>query len=285
MGPEVQLCLSTAHSTGTSLEEDIRIASEAGFTCLDAWAPKLEAYHAAYPVAWLDARMRERKVYLAAVSGLELLPPYPAGSALMGIDGDYADDYAVLQAHFLELCSWLDALGGGIVVMRPGLLPAGAIGEKAVTAGLVRELQDLAALAAPFEVQIAFEFRGRAGSPVRTLEGSRDLIRLVAQHNVGLALSTVDLSLGGSRPDRIEPLGTSQLKLVHLGDVAGLSLKGSQDEERVLPGQGVVPLPEICKHLAAQGFRGPYSVEPPAGQPAESAALARQAASDMLTTL
>lgn len=281
MRPEVQLCLSMAHSTGTSFEEGVRIASEAGFTCLDAWAPKLEAYQAAYPVAWLDARMREGNIYLAAASGLEFLPSYPAGPALMGID----DDYAVLQAHFLELCSWLDALGGGIVVVRPSLLPAGPIGEKAVTAGLVRELRDLGALAAPFEVQIAFEFRGRAGSPVRTLEGSLNLIRLVAQRNVGLALSTVDLSLGGSRPDEIGPLGTSQLKLVHLGDVADLSPEGPQDEERVLPGQGIVPLREICKRLAAQGFRGPYSVEPPAGQPAESAALARQAALDMLTML
>jgi 2-keto-myo-inositol isomerase len=284
MGPEIQLCLSTAHSTSTSLEEDIRIASEAGFTCLDAWEPKLEPHPAAYPVAWLDARMREGKVYLAAVSGLELLPPYPAGSALPGIAG-YAAGYAVLQAHFLELCSWLDALGGGIVVVRPGLLPGGSTGEKAVIAGLVRELRGLAALAAPFEVQIAFEFRGSAGSPVHTLQDGQDLIRLVAQHNVGLALSTVELSVSGSRPDEIGPLDISQLKLVHLGDVAHLAPEGPQDEERVLPGHGVVPLREICKRLAARGFRGPYSVEPPAGQPAESAGLARQAALDMLAML
>ena len=61
--------------------------------------------------------------------------------------------------------------------------------------------------------------------------------------------------------------------------------EGPQDEERVLPGQGVVPLREICKRLVAHGFLGPYSVEPPAGQPAENAALARQAALNMLAML
>ena len=280
MAPSIHLILSEPHSMNTSLEEDIRAAAEAGFACLDLWAPKLGDYLANYPVASLDARLREHSIYVAAISGAGPIPAYQAGSASR-------EEQIVFRAQFLEHCMHLDALGGGIIVVCPGPRPGREIGEKALTAWTVRSLRGLSGLAAPFEVQVAFEFRGDVSSSVRSLQASQEIVDLVGRRNVRLALSTFQLQLSGSGPEQVEALHTGKLALVHFGGIKDLSPEAERDEKRLLPGRGVLLLQDTCRRLAAKGFRGPYSVQLPAGQHLclGSAALARQAALEVLAPL
>lgn len=108
MAASIQLCLSESRAPESSLMDDLRVASEAGFSALDLWAPKLDAYLATYPVIWLDAEMQKHRVHATSISGIGLSP------------SDDREARLLREARFLELCTDLDALGGETIVICPG---------------------------------------------------------------------------------------------------------------------------------------------------------------------
>jgi sugar phosphate isomerase/epimerase len=303
----LKLCLAGDRSRATSLEEDIRIASEAGFTCIDLWSPKLDEYLATYPTVWLDIKMREHHVYPVAVSGVELALPATREQDLLK------------QAHLLELCTRLDALGGGTIVIHPRVQPwdedPTAETEPAQTVPrLVRALRAYSGLAAPFDVHLALEFRADARGTTRTLAASQEIVRKVSRSNVGLSLNTLGLYESEVRPEELNTLDVGRLKLVHLERAP--SVKRSSHPTSAPAGRGKTemwatpspaldrmpgvtesPLQAICEHLATQGFRGPYCITYPTKQeaaklalgsqtlPQERARWAKQVALDLLTPL
>jgi sugar phosphate isomerase/epimerase len=305
------LCLSGCRSCTTSLEEDLAIASQAGFSCIDLWSPKLDEYLAIYPIVWLDMKLREQHVYPAAVSGVEL-------AVRATREQDLVD-----QARFMELCTHLDTLGGGIIVVHPRV--QGQDGDAAANApsaqtvpGMVRALRAYSDLAAPFDVHVALEFRADAHSTVRTLAASQEIVQQVSQSNVGLSLNTLDMCKSGITPEGLNALDVGRLKLVHLeaalpachnpaewGKVAipAPSEWGAQEGSPLVPALHGIPeekgppLRVICAQLAVLGFRGPYCITCPSkakatelapggqGSSLEHVREAKQAALDLLTPL
>jgi sugar phosphate isomerase/epimerase len=294
-----RLCLSESRSPSATLEEDLSIANEAGLTCIDLWSPKLDEYLATYPIVWLDMKLREHQVYPAAVSGVEL-------AVRTTREQDLID-----QAHFLELCTHVDALGGGIIVVHPRVQNRDGHAEvEAASAQIVpmtvRALRAYADLAAPFDVHVAFEFRSDAYSAVRTLAASQEIVQQVSRSNVGLSLSTLNMYESGVTPEELDALDMGRLKLVHLEGALSPPLRAQEKAGESatcallphgMPGQEESFLQVICGHLAAYGFRGPYSIACPATQeaddlapgsqasPLERALEAKQAALDLLTPL
>lgn len=270
----MRLCLGGTRRMDISLEEEIAAAAQAGFASLDLWAPKFDDYLAIQPVAMLGACLQEHSVYIAAIRGVDPIPPNSRPEDLLA------------QARFLEQCTRLDALGGGIIVVHPGSRPDQGISTQEVVARTVRALRDLSSLAAPFEVTVALEFCSNARSLVRSMEVSQEIVGLVARENVGLALSTLQFHLGKAQVKDLDALDVQRLCLVRLGDLADVPMDSVRDEDRVLPGWGVVPLAEICGRLADRGYRGVYSVELPAPHSVllEAALAAWRAASDVLAS-
>jgi sugar phosphate isomerase/epimerase len=281
----------------TSLEEDLAIASEAGLTYIDIWSPKLDEYLATYPIVWLDMKLREHHIYPAAVSGVELAVHAAREQDLVN------------QAHFLELCTQLDALGGGIIVVHPGVqIENGNAEVKATSAKtvpwIVHALRAYSGLAAPFDVHLAFEFRAGTRSSVRTLGASQEIVQQVSRSNVGLSLNTLEMCKSGIKPEELDALDMGRLKLVHLEPPVPQSPYPAGRGTATLPvppewgvREGETPLQTICGYLAAQGFRGPYCIAYPTQQkaaenapgdqvsPLEHALEAKQAALNLLTPL
>ena len=104
------LCLSTDRASSAEIDGKLQIASEAGFSCIELWAPALETYLASHPVVWLDLQMRQCGIHRLIVNGL---------APLSIVRGTRDEDALVSQARFLELCTHLDALGGAILVLHP----------------------------------------------------------------------------------------------------------------------------------------------------------------------
>jgi sugar phosphate isomerase/epimerase len=296
-----RLCLSQSRSPTSSLEEDLAIASAAGFTHIDLWSPKLDNYLATYPIVWLDIKLREHHVYPAAVSGMEL-------AVRTGQEEDL-----VHQAQFLELCTHMDTLGGGIIVVHPKVqIEDGDSEVKATLAQtvpwMVRALHTYSDLAAPFDVHVAFEFRSDVHSPVRTLAASQEIVRQAARSNVGLSLNTLHVCKSAVKPEDLDALDVGKLKLVRLesgpspspplrSEAVSPSPAGRDGAAIPMAREGESRLQTICEHLAAQGFQGPYCIvcppkqkgaEPASGDqasPLECVLEAKQAALDLLTPL
>jgi sugar phosphate isomerase/epimerase len=277
------LCLSGCRSPDATLEEDLRITNEAGLRCIDLWAPKLDEYLATYPIVWLDMKLREHHVYLAAVSGIGLTVHTTREQDLLD------------QARFLELCTHVDTLGGGIIVVHPKAQivdwNAKAKATSQLVMAMVGVLRAYSDLAAPFDVHVAFEFRSDAQSALRPLATGQEIVQRVSRTNVGLALNTLDLCRSGVKPEELDALDMRRLKLVHLegATVAPMPPRAPVKEESCLP--------VICGYLVAHGFRGPYCIACPTTQqaddlapddqasPLERVLEAKQAALDLFTAL
>jgi hypothetical protein len=288
MATDIRLCLSEPCATEPPLRDDVRAAGEAGFSSLDLWAPKLDDCLATYPLIWLDMHMQKHRVYPLSISGLEPL------------QWNTREDRLVYQARFLELCTHLDALGGGILVVHLGASLA-SDGES-TTVGqsqLVRALRDCSDLAAPFEVQVALEFQAGTGSALRTLSASQQVVHSVERRNVGLALGIDHLRESGGKAEDVEALDVSKLWLVRLATPSPVPpLRWPTEQGRPSDSAGGSPVSTfqqaLCQRLAARGFYGPYCV--PLPEPASSeqrsvdaligrARQARQAALELLTPL
>jgi sugar phosphate isomerase/epimerase len=273
-GTPYTLCLSASHAPDADIDRELQTASQAGFSCVELWAPALDAYLARHPLVWLELQLRQHGLYVSAISDLDPLP---------AADSAAAEDRLVHQAHFLELCAHLDALGGGTLVLH-----LDASQETRGTEASTRALRDYADLAAPFEVTLALEFR--ATSRVPDFEAALDLVRRAARSNVRLAISAREWCASGAGPRSLEAFEPGLLALVHLDDTLDPSPQSEAPD----------PARDLYARLAAAGFRGPYCVPLPAphvktsatpaapgaqGAQEARARAARQAAQDLLAPL
>lgn len=236
--PKYSLCLSTSRSPTAEIDRELQVAGEAGFSCVELWAPALEAYLARYPVVWLDMQLRQHGIRALVLDGLAPLA------------AEHTEDTLVNQARFLEQCTHLDSLGGGTIVLRPA---AGQEENQSRSEANARALRIYADLAAPFEVILAFEFQ--ANSMVPGLSAAHDLVQRVARSNLRLALSVREWAAQGSDPQELEAFDPSQLALVHLDRPLDQQPTESESDSAQDP----------CARLAAAGFRGPYCISLPSG--------------------
>lgn len=211
----MQVCLSA----DLPIERAARVASEAGLRCLDVSAAALEAYLATYPVALLDTTLSQHDLYIAVVSECG---PIPVRAGSQGL---------LLEARFLDICTHLDALGGGVIAVARGT--SGTVDQ------VVRALRALAELAAPFDIRIVLDCSDGEQPPREQVRAGMAIVERVKHSHVGLAL---DLdALADARQLDVERLGAVRV------------------------GGGTEPRSEAVALLAALGFGGPVSVRLSAG--------------------
>lgn len=214
----------------------------------------------------------------------ELLAAAAAGrgspGAFWGLNGvgmrllpDGRLDRARLEADLdrrLEVCA---ALGTPRLLMVPPVAPGLAVPDPL---GGVREGIELARDAtARAGVVLAFEFLGVAGCPVGTPHAAAAVTEQL--EGVVLVLDSYHWHLCG-RPS-LDGFPVERLAIVHLNDLPDRPAAELRDADRLLPGEGVLPLADLVRDLEERGYRGPYSLETfnPAHWAADPARLAARA--------
>ncbi len=93
--------------------------------------------------------------------------------------------------------------------------------------------------------------------------GVSDAYQVAAEAGVRLVLDTVHLAVAGAGAEEIAELPEEAIGLVHLSDAvtAGKAVGELEDSDRVLPGEGALPLVEILSGIRATGYIGAASVE------------------------
>ena len=81
--------------------------------------------------------------------------------------------------------------------------------------------------------------------------------------NLRLVLDTFHLAVSGTPISAIQQMDAAEIGLIHLSDaiVGDHSVSDISDEDRVLPGEGELPLLNYLGALADIGYVGPVSVE------------------------
>jgi len=232
-----------------TLPEDIVAAGKAGFKALEIWAAKMDTYLANRSLDDLNAIFTGHRVQPASINSIEF------------ITFRSAEDYALVKARCHELCARADALRCDKIVVVPSPTPEGGASWDEMEAESVRVLRDLADIAAPYGVQLAFEFLGFGWCSVRTLGQCWEIVQAVNRPNIGLVIDTCHFFAGGSELSSIEAVDPEKLLIFHINDVEDRPEETIEDAHRLLPGEGIIPLDDILSRLKGIGFNGLCSIE------------------------
>lgn len=238
-------CFSGASTMPATFAEDVAACAAGGFAVLEVWLTKLEIH--LQSASALDTRK------LLADSGVR-----PAAGAYQG--GLLLSQGDARRAHFdhfrrrLEMC---EAVGIPLMILAPDFRQA--IQPQDLQRAVV-SLTQAAQWAAGFGVRLALEFR--AGETFCTnLETAVRLAAACGEPNVGINLDVFHFQTGPSKFDDLDLLSPANLAFVQVCDLAGVPRELAVDADRVLPGDGDLPLVNIIAKLGALGYNGELSLE------------------------
>jgi 2-keto-myo-inositol isomerase len=268
----MQLALNGATIMHAPLCDDLEIAAEAGFSALEVWAPKLDAYLRERSLEELAGRMLALGVRPWCINSIEDITPRDALGRARIIE------------QLERTAAVARAIGAPSIVVVPGRAPAGFDRAAAVAdaVAVLRLMSDVAG-----DVGLAFEFLGKPGCSVPTLDMAIDIVAEADRPNVGMVIDTFHFHAGGSRMADLARVPIDRLFVVHLNGCEDRPKTELIDAHRLFPGEGVIPIEEILRALRSRGFDGMMSIEifrPEywARDPRDVARAARSKAEDVL---
>jgi sugar phosphate isomerase/epimerase len=231
----VQLGLHGATIPQSSFLQGLHEAATAGFS---AYEPEVVRVAAATPAQIAEAPAVAKKC------GLALLP-------LNEIEA--FGDLTIQRAR--EIFTIAQSLSIRAVTVCPVATKGPLTMDEALAA-----LKPFSKEAAAFQVSLYLEMMCFAGRPFNTFEGS---LRLAEKSGMKLVLDTFHYAVAGATPEQVASLPAEMIGVVHITDAVteGKQLGDLVDADRVLPGEGGLPLAEIMDAIRQTGYRGGMSVE------------------------
>ena len=224
----------------TSTPRSLEIAREAGFDGIEARAERLLVDAAEIRAA--AARVRPGEVWSLNGVRITLRP-----------DGTL--DRATLEADLaprLEICR--EGGAAALLAVPPRLA---GVGEDQALRGVREGLEIARDHAARDGVSIAFEFLGFSDCPIRTPAAAGRVVDGLA--DVHLVLDSCHWHASGS--GALDEFRVDRLAMVHLNDAPAKPPETLEDADRVLPGLGVIRLPELVAALRGCRYQGSWSLE------------------------
>ena len=226
-----------SRSMAGPLDARLKATREAGFAQIMLSASDLTSHPGG-----MDAAVAAVKASGLRVSGFQTLADF---EGLVGPSLAYKMGVA---KSMLEMCHAVD---GHFLVASASTLSHAA----SDTPTLMRHLRQLAMLAIPMNIRIAYRACSQ-GAVVRHFMQAWDLVCEADMPNLGLCLDTIDMLTTGASQDDIDCLDGEKLFLVQLAD----SIHALAPHFRVFPGEG-----EHSNDLATWvsafhglGYRGDY---------------------------
>lgn len=245
----MKLSFNGATTMHAPLETDIAAAAAAGFELLEIWAAKLRTF--------LETRTTGELKRIFDAHGVR---PYSINS-IEHVTFRDAEAYAKIK----EECAYLSRIAAELkcpyVVVVPGRLPVNPVGIEEIVKHSVVVLNELAGIAEPHGVSLAFEFLGQTDCSVQTLGLAREIVERVDRPDVGMVLDSFHFYAGRSTMESIGEIDPAKLYVFHINDAEDRPREDLNDSHRLYPGLGILPLRELTANLKAVGFDGVVSVE------------------------
>jgi len=244
-GPSLVLCSATIFDR--PLEDKIVAAAAGGFDAITVW-----------PHDYAGAR--ERGLDDAAIR--RLLSDH--GVVIDGVDclldwlpGDQVPDMPVFRATEDDLYRVADALGGRFINV------AQAFGATVDVPRATELFAGICERAARRELLVTLEPVPWAG--IGKASVAKSIVAGSKAANARLAIDTWGFFRGGSRLDDLQGLGGAAFDNVQLNDGprAAWSDLFAEASDRLLPGDGELPVAEVIASLESQGFQGHWGIEAP----------------------
>jgi sugar phosphate isomerase/epimerase len=238
-------CISQATTMPRSFAEDVADLAAAGCPGMEVWLTKLEQHLESHSPGETRRIIEDRGLIVAAAA-------YQGGLLLS--QGESR------RAHFDHLRRRLDLCQFFAI---PTLLVVADFVDRVAPLDLERavvSLRQAAEWAAGFGVRLALEFRG-SSKFCSSLDTAVALVAGCGSADVGVNLDVFHWWTGPSKFEDLARLTPANLAFVQVSDVAGVPRELATDADRVLPGDGDLPLHAIMQQLKAIGYNGWISLE------------------------
>ena len=245
----MKIALNGATTMHADLETDIRAAGAAGFDLVELWASKLRSYLETHTIAELRALLTENDVEPYSINSIE------------HITFRTTEDYESIKAQCGELAAIAGQLACPYIVVVPGRLPDAGATKDQIVEESVRVLNELADIAEPYGVSLAFEFLGQVDCSVQTLDLCNEIVETVNRNSVGNVIDTFHFYAGNSTFEAIDSMRPEKLFIFHINDAEDLPKEQLTDAQRLYPGEGILPIAEIKQHFDKIGYDRMVSIE------------------------
>ena len=241
----MQPAISQVCSLPSPFAEDLSDYAAAGWQDIELWLTKLEIYLETHPVSAVRelADQHQLTFPVASFQGGLLINP-----------GEARDLAWQSLTRRLQLCEELEI---GILVVACDVLepPTEASLEQ-----ILEALRQLAEQAAKAKTRIALEFQAEArlGNNLQTVTS---LVAQVNHPSLGICLDAFHFYVGPSKTEDLACLTNENLFHVQLSDLADCPREIAKDRDRILPGEGDIPLLALLNHLKNIQYQGHLSLE------------------------
>ncbi len=238
-------CLSEATTMSASFADDVSAYADAGCDAMEVWLTKLEDHLESHSLAETKKLIIDRNMRLTAAAF--------QGGLLTTTGEQRRVEYEQFQLR-LELCQEF-----GI----PTLIVAADFLDRIDTAKLelaMSSLSEAAEMAGAHQVRLALEFQATA-QWCRGLDTAIALVAATESPHVGVNLDLFHYYTGPSKSEDLAALRPQNLAHVQVCDLAALTRELATDSDRILPGDGDIPLTSIFATLRSVGYDGWVSVE------------------------
>ncbi len=241
-----QLAIHSLSTSHRNLEEALDAYAAADFRYVEPYLPLVKA--------WIEnGHTIEQTQQLFESYGLRVI-----ASSELAVECFHASDVLLpnLRAN-AENLRLIAELGGRAMIVHTD-------GPEQVTAGslepIARALVDLAEATEDVGVDIAVEFN--ASPVVKSLQSGVRVAEIADHPRVGVLFDTAHYHVTPTKFEDINSGSVRWIKHVHLNDMPETPADLThRDFDRVLPGEGVLDLPEIISALERNGYDGYYAIE------------------------
>jgi sugar phosphate isomerase/epimerase len=238
-------CLSQVCSLESSFEDDVENYAAGGCTAIELWVGKLDAYLEKHSEADLLAMLKQHGV-AAPVASFQ--------GGLLSSQGEFRKQHWEAFERRLAQCRALEV---GVLVVAADV--AGPLSQQDVDRVQV-SLGEAARLAGQHSVRLALEFQARSAF-INNLQTAAALVAEVGSPHLGICLDAFHYYVGPSKPEDLAYLSADNLAHAQLSDLLGVPREFATDADRILPGDGDIPLSALVDRLRAIGYAGHVSVE------------------------
>ncbi|MCZ8517495.1 sugar phosphate isomerase/epimerase [Paenibacillus filicis] len=236
-----------------SLEDFVRLASRYGFGAVDAGGGELEAWISAAGAERVNERLREQGVQIGSI-GLSAEWRHNEEKFREGLHRLVKDAEAASQLGVTRCCTYV--------------LPSTDYPAARFMAVATRRLRTCAEILEAYGIRFGLEFVGphhlrtRWANPfIWDIPTTLDWIGAIGKSNVGLLFDAYHWYTSEAGYEDILKLDARQIVHVHINDARDVPVAEALDNDRLYPGEGVIPLTDFLRGLQAIGYTGVVSQE------------------------
>lgn len=187
-----------------------------------------------------------------------------AFNSIENINFNTPEQWDQLLELFVFACETAQAIGNPYLIVVP------TVGEhvmnkneKEVLEDSVKVLNELADIAEPYGVKLAFEPIGDNKWCCNSLRQAHEIIQAVNRDSVGLTVDCINFYMHDKCADLeyITKIPAEKLFVYHINDCEDLPLGILDHPDRIMPGEGVIPVADITDRVKKTGYNTVASLE------------------------